>query len=291
MKKFILGFASLAMLALGACSGEKSAGEAEKQELSKEFTDSVSQIYGKMVGGYVLSDYLNFSDEMKNDKTREDMIRGIRIALSEGNNDGVAMGMQIGVKILQEMQQFEELGLNLDPNILLGQFIKAFNEDSVDMVALRTLSNSLSNAMSQARVVQHENKVAELANSPEAQQNAISGKAFLDKKRTEEGVNATESGLLYTVDVAGDTSDITDNAPLKVIYKGMLIDGTVFDQRTEAVAMAPGSVVPGFGEGMKLIGKGGKGTLYIPAELAYGLEAPEVIGPNQVLVFEIEIEK
>lgn len=291
MKKFILGFASLAMLALGACSGEKSAGEAEKQELSKEFTDSVSQIYGKMVGGYVLSDYLNFSDEMKNDKTREDMIRGIRIALSEGNNDGVAIGMQIGVKILQEMQQFEEMGLNLDPNILLGQFIKAFNEDSVDMVALRTLSNSLSNAMSQARVVQHENKVAELANSPEAQQNAISGKAFLDKKRTEEGVNATESGLLYTVDVAGDTSDITDNAPLKVIYKGMLIDGTVFDQRTEAVAMAPGSVVPGFGEGMKLIGKGGKGTLYIPAELAYGLEAPEVIGPNQVLVFEIEIEK
>lgn len=291
MKKFILGFASLAMLALGACSGEKSAGEAEKQELSKEFTDSVSQIYGKMVGGYVLSDYLNFSEEMKNDKTREDMIRGIRIALSEGNNDGVTIGMQIGVKILQEMQQFEEMGLNLDPNILLGQFIKAFNEDSVDMVALRTLSNSLSNAMSQARVVQHENKVAELANSPEAQQNAISGKAFLDKKRTEEGVNATNSGLLYTVDVAGDTSDITDNAPLKVIYKGMLIDGTVFDQRTEAVAMAPGSVVPGFGEGMKLIGKGGKGTLYIPAELAYGLEAPEVIGPNQVLVFEIEIEK
>lgn len=291
MKKFILGFASLAMLALGACSGEKSAGEAEKQELSKEFTDSVSQIYGKMVGGYVLSDYLNFSDEMKNDKTREDMIRGIRIALSEGNNDGVTIGMQIGVKILQEMQQFEEMGLNLDPNILLGQFIKAFNEDSVDIVALRTLSNSLSNAMSQARVVQHENKVAELANSPEAQQNAISGKAFLDKKRTEEGVNATNSGLLYTVDVAGDTSDITDNAPLKVIYKGMLIDGTVFDQRTEAVAMAPGSVVPGFGEGMKLIGKGGKGTLYIPAELAYGLEAPEVIGPNQVLVFEIEIEK
>lgn len=291
MKKFILGFASLAMLALGACSGEKSAGEAEKQELSKEFTDSVSQIYGKMVGGYVLSDYLNFSDEMKNDKTREDMIRGIRIALSEGNNDGVAIGMQIGVKILQEMQQFEELGLNLDPNILLGQFIKAFNEDSVDMVALRTLSNSLSHAMSQARAVQHENKVAELANSPEAQQNAISGKAFLDKKRTEEGVNATNSGLLYTVDVAGDTTDITDNAPLKVIYKGMLIDGTVFDQRTEAVAMAPGSVVPGFGEGMKLIGKGGKGTLYIPAELAYGLEAPEVIGPNQVLVFEIEIEK
>ncbi len=291
MKKFILGFASLAMLALGACSGEKSAGEAEKQELSKEFTDSVSQIYGKMVGGYVLSDYLNFSDEMKNDKTREDMIRGIRIALSEGNNDGVAIGMQIGVKILQEMQQFEELGLNLDPNILLGQFIKAFNEDSVDMVALRTLSNSLSHAMSQARAVQHENKVAELANSPEAQQNAISGKAFLDKKRTEEGVNATNSGLLYTVDVAGDTTDITDNAPLKVIYKGMLIDGTVFDQRTEAVAMAPGSVVPGFGEGLKLIGKGGKGTLYIPAELAYGLEAPEVIGPNQVLVFEIEIEK
>lgn len=291
MKKVLCGIAAMAMMAMGACSCDKANDGACATELSKEFTDSVSQIYGKMVGGYVLNDYLNFSDEMKNEKTREDMIRGIRLALSQGNNEGVSIGMQVGVKILQEIQQFEEMGMDLDANIILGQFIEAFKEDSVNMIALRTLSNSLSNAMSQARVIKHQKELDELANSPEAQQNAISGKAFLDKKRAEEGVKATESGLIYTVEVAGNTSDITDNAPLNVIYKGMLIDGTVFDQRTEAVAMAPGSVVPGFGEGMKLIGKGGKGTLYIPAELAYGVEAPAVIGPNQVLVFEIEIEK
>lgn len=289
MKKIIMGVAAVAMLAMGACSKDKAAGDAGEAAVSKEYTDSISRVYGAMVGGYVLSDFKNFNDEHQNDQTREEMIKGVRMAFSQGESEGMAMGLQVGMKMMQEIKQLEDMGVPVDRNLVLSNFIEAFKADTVDMHHLRELSNSFSTAMAQASEMQHKKEMAERANSPEAQQNAISGKAFLDKKRTEEGVQATASGLLYKIDVAGDTTAIAANAPLDVIYKGMLIDGTVFDQSAEPVKMAPAGVIPGFGEGMKLIGKGGKGTLYIPAELAYGVEAPDVIGPNQTLVFEIEV--
>jgi FKBP-type peptidyl-prolyl cis-trans isomerase len=50
-------------------------------------------------------------------------------------------------------------------------------------------------------------------------------------------------------------------------------------------------VVPGFREGLMLLGKGGKATLYIPASLAYGANGvPQAgIGPNATLIFEVEL--
>jgi FKBP-type peptidyl-prolyl cis-trans isomerase FkpA len=49
-------------------------------------------------------------------------------------------------------------------------------------------------------------------------------------------------------------------------------------------------VIKGWTEGMKLVGKGGKITLWIPAELAYGTQgAGNDIGPNEALRFDIEL--
>ena len=49
-------------------------------------------------------------------------------------------------------------------------------------------------------------------------------------------------------------------------------------------------VIKGWTEGMKLIGKGGKITLWIPAELAYGERgAGNDIGPNEALRFDVEL--
>ena len=49
-------------------------------------------------------------------------------------------------------------------------------------------------------------------------------------------------------------------------------------------------MIPGWTEGMQLVGKGGKITLWIPAELAYGSRgAGRDIGPNEALEFEVEL--
>ena len=52
--------------------------------------------------------------------------------------------------------------------------------------------------------------------------------------------------------------------------------------------MSPSGVVPGFGEALQMMGAGSKLVVYIPANLAYGVEGNTVIGPNETLVFEIE---
>ena len=54
--------------------------------------------------------------------------------------------------------------------------------------------------------------------------------------------------------------------------------------------MRANGFVPGFQEALTMLGKGGKMTVVIPADQAYGLDgAGDAIGPNQTLVFDIEI--
>ncbi len=73
-------------------------------------------------------------------------------------------------------------------------------------------------------------------------------------------------------------------------YKGQLIDGTVFDSNDEGATLSPRGTVPGFAEGLAMMKKGAKYVLYIPGELAYGVDGqPQAgIGPNATLVFEVE---
>ena len=61
-------------------------------------------------------------------------------------------------------------------------------------------------------------------------------------------------------------------------------------EREEPAEFPLNRVIPGWTEGMKLVGKGGAITLWIPADLAYGPRgAGRDIGPNEALQFEVEI--
>jgi FKBP-type peptidyl-prolyl cis-trans isomerase FklB len=90
---------------------------------------------------------------------------------------------------------------------------------------------------------------------------------------------------------SGNSPKKTDK--VKTHYKGMLIDGSVFDssyKRNEPAVFGVGQVIQGWIEALQLMKVGSKWKLFIPAELAYGERgAPPVIGPNEVLVFEIEL--
>lgn len=78
-----------------------------------------------------------------------------------------------------------------------------------------------------------------------------------------------------------------------VRYKGALIDGTVFDETPEGadpVRLMLNRVIPGWTEGIQLVGKGGKIQLFIPSDLGYGeMGSQGAIGPNEVLVFDVEV--
>lgn len=107
---------------------------------------------------------------------------------------------------------------------------------------------------------------------------------------------STESGLRYVIDVegTGDYPEPGDN--VKVHYTGTLLDGTKFDSsfdRNEPInfAIGRGQVIMGWDEGIALLKKGGKGTLYIPSTLAYGERGAGggQIPPNTPLKFDVEL--
>ncbi len=106
----------------------------------------------------------------------------------------------------------------------------------------------------------------------------------------------TASGLHYIVQKAGTGPVIPKGQIASVLYKGMLLDGSVFDssekQGGKAVdfPIGVGAVVPGWDEGIQTMSKGGKSTLIIPSSLAYGeAGSPPVIPANAVLLFEVEL--
>jgi FKBP-type peptidyl-prolyl cis-trans isomerase len=78
-----------------------------------------------------------------------------------------------------------------------------------------------------------------------------------------------------------------------VHYKGTLRNGDVFDssyERGQSIIFGLHQVIKGWTEGIKYINEGGKITLWIPANLAYGERgAGEDIGPNMAIKFEVEL--
>jgi RNA polymerase sigma factor (sigma-70 family) len=125
--------------------------------------------------------------------------------------------------------------------------------------------------------------------------NAKIGADFLAANAKRPGVRTTASGLQYEVLQPGRTDGKTPSPTdsVKVHYHGTLVDGSVFDSsvdRGEPATFPLKGVIPGWTEGMQLMSEGGKYKFYIPSELAYGEKGPSPnIGPNSVLVFEIEL--
>ena len=82
---------------------------------------------------------------------------------------------------------------------------------------------------------------------------------------------------------------------VKVHYKGMLLDGTVFDssfKRNQPIefTLGIGQVIKGWDEGISLLGIGDKASFIIPSDLAYGASgAGGIIPPNATLFFEVEL--
>ncbi len=125
------------------------------------------------------------------------------------------------------------------------------------------------------------------------EKNKKEGEAFLAGNKKKEGVVTLPSGLQYKVikEGGGKTPKATDT--VTVNYRGTLVDETEFDssyKRGPAADFQVGSVIAGWTEALKLMKEGAKWQLFIPAALAYGERgAGNAIGPNAVLIFEIEL--
>ena len=117
--------------------------------------------------------------------------------------------------------------------------------------------------------------------------------AALDKIAA--GFDKTESGLRYQFIQQGKGQKAEKGKTVSVHYKGQLTDGTVFDssyKRGQPIdfPLGVGQVIPGWDEGIQLLGIGDKARLVIPSHLGYGPRgAGGVIPPNATLIFDVEL--
>lgn len=104
---------------------------------------------------------------------------------------------------------------------------------------------------------------------------------------------ATPSGLRYRVLRRGAGGMARASDTVKVNYHGWLDGGKVFDssyQRREPISFPLNQVIPGWTEGMQLVGEGGMIELEIPGSLGYGSRGiPGTIPPNATLHFLVEL--
>jgi len=124
-------------------------------------------------------------------------------------------------------------------------------------------------------------------------ENKKKGDEFLSKNKNNPNVKVTHSGLQYIVEREGTGEIPKETDKVRVHYKGTFIDGKVFDSsydRGEPIVFPLNGVIPGWTEALQLMKVGSKYKIFVPSELGYGEEgAGGIIGPNETLIFEIEL--
>ena len=199
---------------------------------------------------------------------------------SELNSTSYLLGVNFGLMITQNnfgdlnMAELKK-GMNDALNAKEGQpmdsvFVKQFKEDPSKM-------NEVINNYLQKRTAY------------EGALNKEKGDKFRKEFYTKNNADSTATGIVYLIaDSGSDVRALSDRDTVKVNYRGTTIDGKEFD-KNEGIEFPLNRVIRGWTEGMKLVGEGGKITLVIPANMAYGERGPREIGSNATLVFDVDL--
>jgi FKBP-type peptidyl-prolyl cis-trans isomerase len=166
------------------------------------------------------------------------------------------------------------------------------NEDEGALMALKEEAEAQIEGYS-AKAQRQQNLVQAQLLTLAAVNTAVSQNYVRTQSEREE-TETTESGLVYEVlTEGGEGASPAIGDIVRVHYRGTLPSGEEFDSsysRGEPTEFELGRVIAGWNEGLQLMQPGDKYKFFIPSELAYGQRgAGEQIGPNQALVFEVEL--
>ncbi len=117
---------------------------------------------------------------------------------------------------------------------------------------------------------------------------------FLAENSKREGVVVLSSGLQYRIINQGVGRRPASTDHITVHYEGRLIDGTLLDSsylRNQPTTFQLNRVILGWSEGIQKMPQGSVWELIIPPALAYGVNGiPGVVGPNEVIIFKVELK-
>lgn len=175
------------------------------------------------------------------------------------------------------------------PDLDLNVFMKGLS-DAYQGKAQMITDDEIAKVMSEYQRDLREQQMAKVQEI--SKKNKEVGETFLAENQNKEGVVTLASGLQYKVLQEGKGVQPGPADVVKVHYTGSLISGEVFDssvERGEPVSFPVNGVISGWTEALQLMPTGSKWQLFIPAELAYGANGTRGIGPNETLLFDVEL--
>lgn len=183
---------------------------------------------------------------------------------------------------------------------------KGLHRDSIDVdpnLIMRGLKDGLAGGPTlltdeeaKAVIVQLQNQLRQKMEAQRIESEAANkkqGDDFLAANKTKPGVVALPSGLQYKILKEGTGPKPAATDTVKCNYRGTFINGTEFDASDKhggPLTIPVTGVIKGWTEALQLMPVGSKWQLFIPPDLAYGARgAGGDIGPNETLIFEIEL--
>jgi FKBP-type peptidyl-prolyl cis-trans isomerase len=192
---------------------------------------------------------------------------------SEKQKFSYAIGMQIGASLARQ-------GVDIDPDAFAA--------------AVRDVSSGGTTQLTSEEADQIVKSQQVTMVKARAEKNAKAGEAFRNEYKQKEGAKAFDNGIVYRVLKEGTGSKPTINDSVEVNYVGKLVNGKEFDSSANnggPVTFPLKGIIKGWQDTLVQMPEGSKWEIVVPPDLAYGMQGSGPIGPNETLVFQIELIK
>ena len=191
-----------------------------------------------------------------------------------------SVSYSIGVDLASK---FKEMGWELDEKVFFTGF----------EIARSGETPAITPEQAQTIIINYQREMTQAVQDKEGAQNKAKGDQFLAENKDKPGIKTLPSGLQYEVLSEGSGASPTLDDKVKIHYRGTLLDGTTFDssyERGEPAVFQPRGLIKAWQEILPLMKPGSKYKIFSPSELAYGaFGSPPRIGPNETLIFEMEL--
>ncbi|HTR81902.1 MAG TPA: FKBP-type peptidyl-prolyl cis-trans isomerase [Bacteroidota bacterium] len=183
-------------------------------------------------------------------------------------------------------KNLKKQGIEVDPELMFKGFKDGYSDNKL-LLSDSAIQECMTSFQQEMMAKQSE------VSAKLAEKNKADGEAFLAANKKRDSVVTLPSGLQYKILVKGKGKSPKLEDTVTAHYRGMLIDGTEFDnsyKRGEPLTIPVNGVIPGWTEALQHMTVGSKWQLFIPSELAYGERgAGQIIGPNATLIFDVEL--
>lgn len=279
------------MMLVTSCGGnKKDNGNFTPEEVA--LGDSLSVAYGEYQGARALSELKSMLPMMPKYKSdqfdKKEFLKAYELVMTtDSANFGYLMGLYQGLQ--QRAILDNEIGVPVDARKIVDAFAKVYNDTTISQEAIGKYEAAFRTLTEQVQEKMSKKEEAKAMESEEAKKNIADGEKYI-AARMAEGYSKTESGLVYKIINPGDTTKVKEDDVIRLSYVGKHVNGEEFDSsKGEAQRFSVANSIPGFREGLTLLGKGGSAIIVIPADIAYGAMGRGPIGKMETLVFEINV--